>query len=104
MFCPQCGKKCPDDSRFCEHCGSMIQPPPAPAPVPFPAAAPVAPPVLVKKKSHAGLIAALAAVVVLLAAAGGGAFYVMQLRSANEAALSASLMDHMWDFSLSIIV
>lgn len=106
MFCPQCGKKCPDDSRFCEHCGSMIQPPPAPAPAPrpvsapgpFPAAAPVAPPVLVKKKSRAGLIAALAAVVVLLAAAGGGAFYVMQLRSANEAALSASLMDHMWDY------
>ena len=29
MFCPQCGKSCPDDSRFCEHCGSLIEAAPA---------------------------------------------------------------------------
>lgn len=28
MFCPQCGQKCPDDSRFCENCGSPIDPVP----------------------------------------------------------------------------
>lgn len=110
MFCPQCGKKCPDDSRFCEHCGSPITPAPAPAPTPFsapaPAPAPVPrpgyvpitpPPVQLKKKSHAGLIVVIAVLAVLLAAAGGGAFFVMQLRSDNEAALSDQLMDHMWE-------
>lgn len=31
MFCPQCGNPCPDDSRFCENCGSPLAPvPPAP--------------------------------------------------------------------------
>lgn len=124
MFCPQCGKKCPDDSRFCEHCGSLIEAGPSPVrpgsdplsaavseietnvrraqivPVPAPAPAPVplAPPsVRVQKKSHAGLIAALVIVFVLLLAAGGGAFYVFHLRSSNEAALSENLMDHMWE-------
>jgi predicted amidophosphoribosyltransferase len=35
MFCPNCGKSNPDDSRFCESCGTnMLEAP----------AAPVAPP------------------------------------------------------------
>jgi hypothetical protein len=50
-----------------------------------------------QRKSHAGLIIALVMVFLLLAAAGGGAFYVFHLRSANEAALSENLMDHMWE-------
>ena len=38
MFCPNCGKKNPDDSRFCESCGSNLNDQAAPA------AAPAAPP------------------------------------------------------------
>ena len=118
MFCPQCGKKCPDDARFCEHCGSLIDPAPAPrpapmprpapgpqpapmprpAPGPFPPSAPIAPPPMqMRKKSHAGLVAVLLALVLLLAAAGGGVYYLLQLRTANEAALSDNLMDYVWD-------
>lgn len=121
MFCPQCGKSCPDDSRFCEHCGSLIEAAPASGgprgdhlsaavseieanvrrtqavPSPAPVFVPAAPPVQMQRKSHAGLIIALVMVFLLLAAAGGGAFYVFHLRSANEAALSENLMDHMWE-------
>ena len=25
MFCPECGKKLEDDSKFCEHCGNPIE-------------------------------------------------------------------------------
>jgi len=25
MFCPECGKKLEDDSKFCEHCGNRIE-------------------------------------------------------------------------------
>ena len=121
MFCPQCGKSCPDDSRFCEHCGSLIEAAPASGgprgdhlsaavseieanvrraqavPPPAPVFVPATPPVQVQRKSHAGLIIALVMVFLLLAAAGGGAFYVFHLRSVNEAALSENLMDHMWE-------
>ena len=64
---------------------------------PAPVFVPAAPPVQMQRKSHAGLIIALVMVFLLLAAAGGGAFYVFHLRSANEAALSENLMDHMWE-------
>ena len=121
MFCPQCGKSCPDDSRFCEHCGSLIEAAPASGgprgdhlsaavseieanvrraqavPPPAQVFVPATPPVQVQRKSHAGLIIALVMVFLLLAAAGGGAFYVFHLRSVNEAALSENLMDHMWE-------
>lgn len=126
MFCPQCGKQCPDDSRFCEHCGSPIDlaPPVRPDNVPLsasvsgieenvrrsqavpvstfpgpaPAPWPVAPPVPPQRKSRAGLIAALVIALLLLAAAGGGAFYLFHLRSANEAELAENLMEHMWTY------
>ena len=89
MFCPQCGKSCPDDSRFCEHCGSLIEAAPASGgprgdhlsaavseieanvrrtqavPSPAPVFVPAAPPVQVQKKSHAGLVIALVMVFLL---------------------------------------
>lgn len=123
MFCPQCGKKCPDDSRFCENCGSPIEavPPSQPEPV-FPARDPLAGAVSeieanvrraqsvptpapqpfpamtpVKKKTNTALIVVLAVVFLLLAAAGGGTFFVFHLRSTNEAALSENPMDYIWE-------
>lgn len=52
MFCPNCGKECPDSAVFCGGCGTSLQnvKPPAPeapvAPVEnYPPVAPVAPPV-----------------------------------------------------------
>jgi ribosomal protein L40E len=42
MFCPKCGEKNPDDSRFCSKCGAALVIPTAPAPAPAsaPATAP----------------------------------------------------------------
>jgi len=43
MFCPQCGEKNPDDSKFCSKCGEALTAaaaaPAAPAPAPAPRAA-----------------------------------------------------------------
>lgn len=123
MFCPQCGKKCPDDSRFCENCGSPIEAAPFPQSGPVPPvrdplagvaseieetvrraqAAPVqAPPQPIpmpmpaKKKFNAAFVIIPVAVLLLLAAAGGGAFFLFHTRSSNEAKLSENLMEYMW--------
>ncbi|MDR1720159.1 MAG: zinc ribbon domain-containing protein [Dysgonamonadaceae bacterium] len=51
MFCENCGKEIPNDSRFCEYCGASLAaaptvtttPPPSPASTP-PSAQPSSPP------------------------------------------------------------
>lgn len=127
MFCPQCGSKCPDDSRFCESCGNPLTPAPShpaisrkpdilpmtasesvqkaqiiPPPVTgaaYDAARYIAPPVVqANKPPLAGVIAVAAAVLLLLAAAGGGVFYLFHTRAANEEKLSKNLMEYMWAY------
>jgi uncharacterized membrane protein YvbJ len=39
MYCPKCGEKNPDDSKFCSKCGAALVATPAPAPAPTPRAA-----------------------------------------------------------------
>ncbi|HAL73726.1 MAG TPA: hypothetical protein DCM45_01380 [Clostridiales bacterium] len=45
MFCPNCGKSNPDDSKFCENCGSNLLETAAPPPPVQPAPAFTPPPV-----------------------------------------------------------
>jgi len=42
MFCPKCGEKNPDDSKFCTKCGAALVQTKAPAAAAAPAPAPVA--------------------------------------------------------------
>lgn len=44
MFCPSCGKSNPDDSKFCESCGSNMNEPSATPPVSSSTAPPPPPP------------------------------------------------------------
>jgi hypothetical protein len=48
MFCPNCGKKNPDDAKFCDGCGTTLGDQPAAAPVSPPASAPAAAPAPLK--------------------------------------------------------
>ena len=74
MYCRECGKQIPDDSRFCPECGKPVsvrpkaEPAPAPNPAPAPAPAPTPAPTPKKKKKTGLVIGLIAGGVVLLAA------------------------------------
>lgn len=96
MFCTNCGKKIPDDLRFCTFCGTATRrgaseasdPAPAPAPAETPVAPPVEPPAVTPpveapapamldaaapeqpRRSKAPVIAAVSCAVVILGGAG----------------------------------
>lgn len=79
MFCEKCGKQLPDNSAFCDGCGSPVAAPAAaPAPEAAPDAAPEKPKVEFNKKTLTGIAVIAAAIivivlaVVLIANAGGG--------------------------------
>ena len=58
MFCPNCGKNVPDDSKFCDGCGfSFANAEPASAPEPAAEPAPAAEPVYAQQYAQAKNVA-----------------------------------------------
>ncbi len=79
MFCEKCGKQLPDNSAFCDGCGSPVAAPAAaPASADATVAAPAKPKIELNKKTLTGIAVVAAAIiviilaVVLIANAGGG--------------------------------
>lgn len=68
MYCPQCGRQIPDDSKFCPLCGAVIAPEiPAPGPSPPPEQPPSSPPPSGAPPGRPGTAKVIGAVVIIIA-------------------------------------
>ena len=99
MYCKKCGSPIPDDSRFCNYCGTSVSPVVQQPTVPqssmanqqvpqsqfFQQANPQ-PPVPKKKKKKTGLIILILVLVVLLAAGAVGAMFLLNRDKKDETA------------------